>query len=174
MATSSTSFFKALVRIKDATKLNIGGMGLTINKEIIIHFNDNNCSIVKERPIDIRNIALLNYPQRIHFRNIFKGNQATDLPELDWINNDIQSIVVHFDWWWKDVMEALVEKRYDKKEFKESNIFFELCILIGRVCSFNTENFFTFYRMIIENIDVKPPFTPFEWLVLRLLKVAPS
>ena len=41
------------------------------------------------------------------------------------------------------------------------------------VYKFDMMNFFTFYRTIMEKINLKPPFTLFQQLVLRLIKVAP-
>ena len=61
METSSSS--EALIRIEGVPKLNIEGMGLIVDKEIIVHFNDDNHLVVKEKPVDTRNIVLLPYPQ---------------------------------------------------------------------------------------------------------------
>ena len=65
------------------------------------------------------------------------------------------------NWKQRDVMEALVEKRYKGRELREGNIFLELCVLIERVCSFDTMNFFIFCKAVMKKIGVKPPFTLF-------------
>ena len=70
-------------------------------------------------------------------------------------------------------MEAQAKKRYDGNELREGNIFLESCVPIERDYCFNMENFFLFYKMVMEKINVKPLFTRFQCSILRSLKVAP-
>ena len=81
---------------------------------------------------------------------------------VSWIDNGIQSIVIHFDWRIKDAIKALIERRYNRKELRKGNILFELCVPTERVCSFDMKNFFTFYGMIMEKICMMALFTPFQ------------
>ena len=67
-----------------------------------------------------------------------------------------------------------MKRRYDGRELREGNTFLKPCVLTKEVYNFDTKNFFTFYRIIVERIRVKSLFTPFQQLVLRLLKVTPS
>ena len=69
--------------------------------------------------------------------------------------------MLKLNWQQRNVMEASGEKRYKGRDFREGNIFLELCVLIERVCSFDRMNFFIFYKAIMEKIGVKPPFTLF-------------
>ena len=44
-------------------RLYIGGATPIIDKDIVIYFNNDNSLVVKEKPINTRNIIFLPYPQ---------------------------------------------------------------------------------------------------------------
>ena len=62
--------------------------GWIVDKEIAIHFNCDNCLVVKEKSFDTR-ITLFNYPQLVHSRNFSRSDQVANMPELNWIDSDI-------------------------------------------------------------------------------------
>ena len=73
----------------------------------------------------------------------------------------------------KEYVEALARK-YDDQELKRSNMCFKAYAPSKWIYNFDIENFFIFYRIVVEKIRVKLPFVSFQRLILRLLKVAPS
>ena len=64
-----------------------------------------------------------------------------------------------------------MNKSYEMMELKGRNIFLKACNLSEKVYSFNAENLFMFYKVVIEKFGVKLPFTPFQWLALLSLKL---
>ena len=68
---------------------------------------------------------------------------------------------MHLDWQKREVIKALMMKRYEMVKLKRSNIFLKACNLSERIFNFNTENFFMFYGVVMEKLGVKPPFTAF-------------
>ena len=89
MATSFTSSFEAFIRIKGVARLNLGGMDSTLDEEIIIHFNNDNCSVVKEKLIGTRNIILLPYLQQANSKDFFRSDLITYMPKLNKVDNYI-------------------------------------------------------------------------------------
>ena len=55
------TFISSSLQPATAPKLNIG-LTPIMDKEITVHFNDDNHLVVKEKLVDMRNIALLPYP----------------------------------------------------------------------------------------------------------------
>ena len=51
-----------------------------------------------------------------------------------------------------------MERRYDGVELRIGNILLALCTPTKRACSFDTVNFFIFYRIVMEKIGMKPSF----------------
>ena len=71
MATSSFSSSEASLKIENTTRLNIEGIGPVVDKEIAVHFNNDNYLVVKEKLFDTWNIVLILYPQLANYKNIF-------------------------------------------------------------------------------------------------------
>ena len=70
MVTYSSSSSKSVV----IPRLNINGVTSNMDKEIAIHFSNNNYSTIKEKLVDIRNIILHPYLQLTNSRNIFESD----------------------------------------------------------------------------------------------------
>ena len=68
---------------------NIGGMGPIMDKEIAVYFDNNNHLVVKEKPINTKNIALHPYPLPSNSRDITKSDEVAFMPKFNWINNDV-------------------------------------------------------------------------------------
>ena len=83
-------------------------------------------------------------------------NQATILKENKWINCDLRPTTASLDWQQREVMKAL-EGKYDRQEFRRSNMNFEPHLPSKWAYSFDTENLFTFYGIMVEKIEAKPP-----------------
>ena len=78
---------------------------------------------------------------------------------------------MHLDWQKREVIKALMKKRYEMAELKRSNIFLKAYNLNEWICSFDTRNFLMSYGAVKEKFGVKLLFTAFQQLVLRLLKL---
>ena len=77
---------------------------------------------------------------------------------MSWTEEEVQTTPAHFDWQWKVYANALVD-RYDDEEICQSNLTFKSCDQTKKICSFDIENFFTFYGYTMSKLMVKPLFT---------------
>ena len=64
----------------------------------MVQFDDNNHLLMRLEPVDRRHIILLPFPEAISSTNFGEEDKVAFMPELDWVDNDIQSTLAHPDW----------------------------------------------------------------------------
>ena len=112
------------------------------DKEFVLCLNDNNKPTIKELPIDIRGVPLMDL-EVSSSKDEQGGEWVEDLGDMDWIDEEVHSTLPDHNWQSPSSMQSLVEK-YDSQELERSNMIFRPCDATERVCSYDTKELFMF------------------------------
>ena len=114
-----------------------------LDREFVVYFGNNNQLVIKESLIDTWGLSLLSM-EKASSQNEEGLEIVEKLPEMRWTEEEIRA--TPSTWGLQDFANNLMEKYMDdgEVELRMSNIAFELCNTVKRICTINTEEYFMF------------------------------
>ena len=79
------------------------------DKEFVMCFDDDNHLIIRELPIDIRGVLLMDF-ELSSSQDKHGSEWVEELEEMNWIDEEVQMTLVDHDWQLPSCLEALGNK----------------------------------------------------------------
>ena len=78
----------------------------------MVYFDNDNQLTIRETPINIRRVPLLDFLEPFSSKDEFENEWVEEIPKMAWMEGEVQSTLANLDWQLQSYVNAVANK-YD-------------------------------------------------------------